>query len=214
MISRLRRCIATEGGETVPLKYLANAPRSLASAIRRKVSGKFDEMPFIPYCATSALASRINKDSVVVEVGSGNSTIWLAKKSNHVSSMEWDPKWLAFVTQRIRELGLDADVRQMHDHEEVHFNWIEDESVDVVIVDGGPRPECFRNLWPKLKPGGVCYLDNWDNAKFWTEGFDAYAELGRVAPDAASVNECIDYVPGMFCVDVGLMLVKQTARRS
>jgi hypothetical protein len=209
VLARLRRCVATEGGEIVPIAHLVNAPRSLASAVRRKTRGKFDEVPFIPYCASQAIESRLQPESVVVEVGAGNSTIWLAKRSRHVSSMEWDSKWLAFVERRLKELGLPADVRLMHDHEEVHFDWIMDGSVDVVIVDGGPRPQCFRNLWPKLKPGGLAYLDNWDNARFWTEGFDAHAELANIVGDSRT-TECVDYVPGMFCVDVGLVIEKSS----
>jgi len=123
--------------------------------------------------------------------------------------MEWDPKWLTFVQSRLREQGLSAEVREMHDHDEIHFDWIAPGSVDLIIVDGGPRPQCFRNLWPKLKDGGIAYLDNWDNRRFWTEGFDAHAELENIIGDSRA-TECVDYVPGMFCVDVGLLIQKSS----
>ena len=208
-LRRIGRCWSAADGTVVPLRNAINAPRSLASALSRKFLGRYPELPFIPYLATRLLDQAITSRSSIVEVGSGYSTIWFARRSGNVHSIEWNAKWFSTVADGLRSRGLSADLRLTHDHDDLHFGWIADASLDAIFVDGGPRPLCFANLWPKLRSGGVCYLDNWDVRKFWTETFDAYAFLESIRGQISDQRICVDYVPGMFCVETGLMIWKK-----
>jgi predicted O-methyltransferase YrrM len=209
ILKRMTRCWSASDGTVVPLRSLTNVPRSLASALSRRILGRYPEVPFIPYSAIELLEQTISAGSSIVEVGAGYSTVWFARRSRHVRSLEWNAKWFSTITNELRARGLVAEVRHTEGHREMHFSSIADASLDVVFIDGGPRAMCFANLWPKLKPGGACYLDNWDVRKYWTETLDAYAFLDSIATEISDQRICVDYVPGMFCVETGLMIWKK-----
>ena len=132
--------------------------------------------------AVAYLDSQLRAGQRVLEWGSGGSTAWLVARGARVTSVEHDPGWAGQVKARCP----DADVRAVlaaaagTTAEPCHFNDLlnqqerffddyiavasefPDRSLDVVIVDGMCRAECFRRAAPKVRPGGLLIIDDSD----------------------------------------------------
>ncbi len=65
------------------------------------------ELPWMTYDAIDSLGSICTPDSVVFEWGSGGSTLFLAKRCRHVTSVEHDVKWSGYLRERLETLGVD-----------------------------------------------------------------------------------------------------------
>ncbi len=65
------------------------------------------ELPWMTYDAIDFLGSICAPDSVVFEWGSGGSTLFLAKRCRHVTSVEHDAKWSCYLRERLETLGVD-----------------------------------------------------------------------------------------------------------
>ena len=113
------------------------------------------------------------------EWGSGRSTLWFAKRLQHLIIIESDSAWHAEVSRMVAERGVtNVDLRLIPlDHEESGtyepdysplpanpsaILSVADVSLDFVVVDGWYRPVCTRAALPKLKPGGLLLIDNTD----------------------------------------------------
>lgn len=107
------------------------------------------------------LTEQLRPGARVFEWGSGASTIWLSDHGANVTSVEHDPDWVSKVAVRCPA----ADIRAIPETIREYVGAIdefEDQSFDVVIVDGLYRPECLRRGAPKVKPGGLLILDDTD----------------------------------------------------
>jgi len=167
-------------------------------------------IPTNPYAAAAALDQRLSPQARVVEIGAGMSTLWLSQRVTHVTSYEWNPVWYERLAGHLRrEQVSNVDLRFCSGHDELAFADVRDASLDVIYVDGGPRSLCIERLWPKLRFGGLAYLDNWDSDLFWLEGeIDARAFLDRQAAEVAERLLFVDFVPGAFSVNEGLLVTK------
>ncbi|SRR6266699_3797431 len=115
----------------------------------------------------------------VFEWGCGGSTVWLARRGIVVTSVEHDPAWAA----KVADCCPEADVRLIPGTQDGHFrsepelrdrgqhffdryvaeiDHLDDQSVDIVLVDGLCRLECIRRGAPKVKPGGMLIVDDTD----------------------------------------------------
>lgn len=110
-----------------------------------------------------------------VETGSGRSSAWFAARLGHLTSVEHDEAWYQKVRERLqtfsnvdyRFVPLDhpseAPTRPVYDPVPRYVAVIsefDDESLDLVIVDGHYRQACVRAAIPKLKAGGWLLVDN------------------------------------------------------
>ena len=112
-----------------------------------------------------------------VEFGSGRSTAWFARRVGHLTSVEHDSGWHARVTETLQGEGLtNIDYRLVRlDHPEDEperseydslpayvavLNDFEDESLDLVVVDGHYRTTCILESLQKLKSGGLLLVDD------------------------------------------------------
>lgn len=138
--------------------------------------------PDHPWLAPDAIAwleKNLRPDMRGWEWGSGRSTLWFARRLQHLTSIESDAAWFAQVTRMVREAGLtNTDLRHLPlDHAEADTYRNEyaplprnpaailadpDASLDFIVVDGWYRPVCARSVLPKLKPGGLLLIDNTD----------------------------------------------------
>jgi len=94
------------------------------------------------------------------EWGSGRSTLWLAKRTASVHSVEHDPVWHERVKQMVAELptvtldlvasGRDAYVAPLATAG----------TVDVILIDGLHRDVCALAAIDVLAPGGLVIIDN------------------------------------------------------
>jgi hypothetical protein len=189
-----------------PLRATLNAPLALYQTISRKVFHQYPRLPWIPFAAINRLNCLIQSDWIVVEVGSGMSTLWYADRCQRIISIEADKAWFDMLSVFLRkEEKVNVDLRYEWQSERMaDFNEYMDESLDLVIIDGGPRETCVRNALVKVKPGGYIYLDNSDMHSLC--GNAVKILLDWIHDDTQYYSFYTDFVPGNFFVNQGLLV--------
>lgn len=129
--------------------------------------------PWLPQKAIDFLDRLITEDSLVLEHGSGSSTVWLGHRADYVLSFETDPKWYNKVGNWLdRERVLDrvslifaSDISAMG----FRLPAKAPREYDVVFVDGRGRVKFWEKARKYLKPGGWLVWDDAERQKYWTE---------------------------------------------
>lgn len=121
-------------------------------------------VPWITEEAISFLESFLSKnpEARVLEFGMGASTVWIAKRTPHLVSVEHSDKWYDFI---INELTINTECYSVEAYlrNRPYSNictLFSDNYFDLVLVDGRNRKACMRDAVRVLKPGGVMMLDN------------------------------------------------------
>jgi predicted O-methyltransferase YrrM len=118
--------------------------------------------------AITYLEKVVHIGTKVLEYGSGASTIWFAKRSFCVDSIEHDLSWYGLVVAAIQKenltnVGLHC-VPDTNDFEEyVQFGrklGLNRGGYDLVVVDGRRRVRCIKAIAEFVVPGGLLVLDN------------------------------------------------------
>lgn len=100
-------------------------------------------------------------DARVLEFGAGGSSIWMARFTNNLVTIEHDPGWaevVSVVTQGRVDLRL---VPEPYHGVCAEFP---DEFFDLILVDGRNRLDCVKASLRILRPGGVLMIDNAEKA--------------------------------------------------
>jgi hypothetical protein len=119
------------------------------------------------YPAICWLERTLKDSDVVFEFGGGNSTLWLAPRVAAVVTVEHDDRWV----RTLRDLAPD-NVRLIHrradDPAAYAFAPSEDiQEVDLVIVDGIHRMECFQSAMELVGDTlGAIVLDDSDRPRY------------------------------------------------
>lgn len=145
-----------------------------------------DGRPWLPFTARRWLCEHLDDESKVFEYGSGGSTLFLARISSRVTSVEHDPEWFALVARALAATGLDSYRHILHQPQPgavgsddgqyrsgrsefagqtferyvASIDMHPDRSLDLVIVDGRARLACMERCLPKIREGGHLMLDN------------------------------------------------------
>ena len=144
------------------------------------------EIPWINFLAIDYLNKILNLESKVFEYGMGGSTIFFAKKTAEVFSVEHNKNYYEEVNKLIEQkykkqsIQLSLSVPKADSVETkytsnrleysglsfkdyVHMiNQFPDQYFDLVLVDGRCRIECCKVASTKIKKNGVLMLDNSD----------------------------------------------------
>lgn len=138
--------------------------------------GRRPELPWWPYAALRHIEPLLRPDWHVVEFGSGLSTLWLARRVGRLLSIEDDRVWYDAIRNRLDRTGL-ANVRyEFRDPDDYHHLPAErSEAFDFAVVDGSLRYKCVESVLPRMRPGGLVYLDNSDADKDYRN----YPDEGR-----------------------------------
>lgn len=152
---------------------------------------EIDYMPQINPRAIAFLESIIRSDWKVFEYGSGQSTIFFARRVAEMVSVEHHPHWVKFVSELLAADGLDikylnfslAPAEPGRDPSDpLTYSYAEhdvadwkpyvtaietypDSYFDLVFVDGGPRSSCIYHAHSKVVSGGYLLLD--DSERKW-----------------------------------------------
>jgi predicted O-methyltransferase YrrM len=130
--------------------------------------GRAPERPWIVPAAIGWLRRRIRPRWRVLELGSGRSTAWYARRAGHLISLEDNEYWHAETAERLRGRGLDVEMRLMPVEEfPDHVASLPDDAFDLVVVDFLESPQvtrldCLRPARYKVRPGGYLLLDDSD----------------------------------------------------
>ncbi len=138
------------------------------------------ELPWWNPRAIRYLAANLPTQGSVFEWGSGGSTVWFADRGLAVTAIESEREWADKVKERCpaadvllvpgADRGKFRSEAQLRDKGKHFFDdyvaaidRFDDESFDVIVVDGICRVECARRAARKVKPNGLIVVDdtNW-----------------------------------------------------
>jgi len=143
-----------------------------AARLRARI-GNVPERPWIVPSAVGWLNRRIRGDWEILELGSGRSTPWLARRAKHVISFEHDPDWHRRARERLDAAGLDnCDLRLLPvESFASEVEKLTNASFDLVIVDflepePAERVDAVRAVREKVRPQGLLLLDDTDRPAY------------------------------------------------
>lgn len=129
----------------------------------------------------------ISNDKSILEFGMGASTIWLSQRCKFLTSVDHDPIWFNEVKTHINNSNVflnlfESNVIHGTDYIEKSYSHIsdqfDDESLDMILIDGRSRVDCFFRSESKLRRGGIMVLDNSERIEY-NQIFDAYEDKQR-----------------------------------
>ena len=152
--------------------YRHLTPRYIVDKLRYMADlRRHPDAPWLTRQANEMLASLILPTDVGLEFGSGRSTLWLARRARHLTSVEHDRTWHASVARQLadqgisnveylfREQDLDEDKADRSGYVRV-ADTLPAESLDFALVDGIYRVDCVNAVLDRLRPGGLLVLDD------------------------------------------------------
>ncbi len=135
----------------------------------RARSGRTPERPWIVPASIGWLRRRIRSDWSVLELGSGRSTVWFARRSGSVLSLEDNEYWYPRTRERLEELRMDNVDLRLRRVEEFpkEIAALPDDAFDLVVVDFLEAPtltrvDALKPAMKKVRPGGYLLLDDSD----------------------------------------------------
>jgi predicted O-methyltransferase YrrM len=149
-------------GEFASLRALT----TLAPSVAKRLTGRTVDGPWIVPSAVRFLRRRLRGDDVVLEVGAGQSTPWLAARCRQLISFEHDPTWHRSVLNTLRRSPHGSvDLRLVPLHRfETEIDELET-VFDLVFVDSeGDRASHLRSALRKVREGGLLVLDDSDRS--------------------------------------------------
>ena len=162
-------------GERAGRFHTARGPMGLSGWLRypaawlRAKTGKVLERPWIVPAAIGWLRRRTRSDWSILELGSGRSTVWFARRAGRVLSFEDDEYWYGRTRDRLGELGLgNVDFRLMAIEDlPSEVEALPDDAFDLVVVDFLEAPtvtriDVVKPAMKKVRPGGYLLLDDSD----------------------------------------------------
>jgi hypothetical protein len=149
-------------------------PRCFEHNIVNGVSPLDLEVPWFSYAANDFLEEHLQPHMTVCEYGAGGSTLFYARRTKFVHSIEDNQQWYEAVSKRLLEKEIrNVDLR-FHpfdfknpigfEHSD-YLHAMPDEPFDVISIDGSEewhqvRPICFAHAEKHVKPGGMIVVDD------------------------------------------------------
>ena len=136
--------------------------------LRGPVDRHHHPLPWYTYPAIYWLQTALKGTERVFEYGSGNSTLWFAKRVSSVVAVEHDEAWTRRLRPRLpdnvtlRFVPTAASETSIEEGDPYVSAIAQDETVryDVIVVDGRARNACCHTAVRHLQPGGLLILDN------------------------------------------------------
>jgi predicted O-methyltransferase YrrM len=127
--------------------------------------------PWLTPEAIRLLGSMLRPCDIGAEFGSGRSTLWLARRCVHLTSVEHDETWHARVLGALAGEGITNVDYKWHPRDQPDATGyqsayvrvaqhLEDQSIDFALVDGLYRDYVTLFLLPKIRPGGMVVIDD------------------------------------------------------
>jgi predicted O-methyltransferase YrrM len=149
-------------------------PRCLAHNVLNGKTPVDLELPWFSYAAIDFLEDYLQPDMRVCEYGSGGSTLFFARRTKSVLSIEDNPRWFEIVRARLKEKNVQNAVVKLCQFDfknpvgfegSEYLHAIPDETFDVIVIDGSEewtqvRPACFEKAEGRIRRGGIIVVDD------------------------------------------------------
>lgn len=175
-ISRRRTAVNLAASFVAHPGQLAWVPRWLHERRARPLELR---QPWWPYLAQVYVDQELPPHAQVFEFGGGGSTLWLEDRGSRVSTVEHDAGWFRTLDEQTGdsvtlllcpatdEGRVSSVVEQGYFDDYVDaVSVIDDQSCDLLVVDGRARVACGEAGHRKVKPGGLLLLDDSDRPRY------------------------------------------------
>lgn len=163
-------------------------------------------LPWITYPMISFLESRLKPNMSVFEYGSGNSTMWWAKRTGQVVSIEYNEKWYKHIKDQLSKNS--EIIFQPVGKEYVELILEQKRKFDIIMIDGRRRVDCAKIASKVLKDDGVIIWDNTNRDKYKSgirflekQGFKHIDFVGMV-PTSNNVSQTSVFYRGKNCLSI------------
>jgi len=137
-------------------------------------------IPWMNYPFIDFLKEKLSKDLVVFEYGSGFSTIFFAKRTKEIISIEYDKVWYKKVKETLFN-NIDNGQIYLVELDDLYPNsikkYMKNRTCDIIIIDGRKRVKCAKEAYDYLSEKGVVIFDD-SHRKHYQEGIKFYQEKG------------------------------------
>ena len=140
--------------------YLASIGWFTAFDHHQAVDADNQPIPWVTYSFIDFIKGRLHQELSIFEYGSGNSTLFYAKKVKRVVSVEHDEEWFKKI---VKEKAPNAEMiftNLTTNGEYSQKAALLGEKFDVIIVDGRDRVNCCKHSVAALSENGVLVLDD------------------------------------------------------
>lgn len=119
-----------------------------------------NEIPWYTYPAIEYLTQLDFSQKSIFEFGSGNSSIFWAKRSKNIISVEHDKNWYKTIAKK----KLNNQEILLLEKKDDYINALKkiDKKFDIIIIDAKYRYECVKHVVEYLEDDGFIILDNSD----------------------------------------------------
>ena len=167
-------------------------------------------IPWLVFEAIKYLEHTPIESKTIFEYGSGASTLYWLKRGAKCVSVEHDPQWAAKVQKHLSEhpsidyrivppqtetpstknrsndphayISNDTRYHAMSFKAYVQqIDEFEDESFDLVLIDGRARPSCIQHACRKVRQGGILILDDSDREYYHQKTGDFLRNFSRIS---------------------------------
>jgi hypothetical protein len=117
-------------------------------------------IPWLTYPAINFLSERLNRDLLMFEYGSGNSTLYYSKIVKKVIAVEHNKAWYEKIKSKLSE---NSEILLVNlDYNEIYCQAIKgtNQKFDIIIIDAEDRVNCIKNCLNNLSENGVIILDD------------------------------------------------------
>ena len=161
---KIRRRIAPILQQLRNFNLLARKYGQFASIWNRScVNSASEPIPWYTYPAIEFLDNLSTEHLSLFEYGSGNSSIWWARRVSHIVSIEHDRSWYERVKQETRAQNFEYMWSEDDDRYEQQIGRYS-KRFDIIVIDGIHRIGCARYALEHIKTFGgmMLILDNSD----------------------------------------------------
>jgi len=132
------------------------------------------------------LVNFITINTVMLEIGGGNSTIFLSKIVRKLTTIEHNLEWSKIIKDKLKNIDtnwelhvIEPNFKQSHvfqpaqkgqfDNYVKFISKLPDNEFDVILIDGRDRVRCSIECIPKLKKDGILLIhDFWNRKRYHT----------------------------------------------
>ena len=161
------------------------------------IDAENNPIPWMTYSSIFYLSQLDLSDCDIFEWGSGNSTLYFAKRAKSVTSIESNQEWYEYVLKNKPD-NVDLNLVNVDNYAKIIQE--KRKTYDIISIDGDiyRRFECAYYAVDLLKKGGMIIIDNSD----WLERTTAFLrDQGFIQVDFAGLGPINNY---MWCTSVFL----------
>ena len=157
--------------------YLLDIGWFSAFKLGEPVDKNFEPLPWLTYSFIDFFTERLSKEFNVFEFGSGNSTLFFAKRVKEVTSVEHNIEWYNKLKNKIP--GNSNLVLSKSDSSEDYSAGLKqsNKKYDLIIIDGIHRVDCCFSTSNYLTDEGVIILDDSEREQY-NEGIEYLTKEG------------------------------------